>query len=225
MNNMSKLSLASAALLAVLSAPAIAQKAGSFSLEVGATKLSPQVKSGNLSPPAFPNTQTDVSDASGLTGAVNYMVSDNIAVNVPLGLGFKHDLLGAGAGGAGLGKLGEVKALPITVLGQYRFGEANASVRPYVGAGLTFAKFYKERGSAALTALTNPGGAGTTLSVESKLVPTIQFGAVFNVNEKWYVNAHYAKTFLKTTTKFSTGQTIDTKLDPGALSLAVGYKF
>ncbi len=213
-----------AAALVLATGCASAQKAGSMSLELGFTKLAPQVNSGDLSAPAFPSTKADVSSAAGLTGAANYMLSDNIALNVPLGLGFKHDISGASRA-AGFGKIAEVHVLPITVLGQYRFGDASAKLRPYLGAGLTYARFYKEKGSAALTALTNPGGTPTTLSVGSKLAPSVQVGLVFDINDKWFVNAHYVKTFLKIHTTFSTGQTQDMKLNPNAFSAAVGYKF
>ncbi len=216
--------LSLAAALLVAASCASAQKAGSMSLEVGITKLSPQVTSGDLSAPAFPGTKADVSSDTGLTGAANYMLTDNIAINVPLGLGFKHDISGASRA-AGFGKIAEVRALPVTVLGQYRFGEASAKFRPYLGAGLSYVKFYKEKGSAALTALTNPGGTPTTLSVGSKLAPVVQVGVLFDINDKWFVNAHYAKTFLKVHTTFSTGQTQDIKLNPNAFSAAVGYKF
>jgi outer membrane protein len=206
------------------SASVYAQKAGSFTLEFGITTLAPQVKSGDLSPPAFPNTKADVSDDTSFTGGVSYMLSDNIALNVPLGIGFKHDITGA-ARAQGFGKLATVKALPVTLFGQYRFGAANATVRPYVGAGLTYAYFYGEKGSAALTALTNPGGAPTTLSVKAQLVPSVQLGMIYNINEKWYLNGHYVKTFVTAKTKFSTGQTQNIKLNPDAFSVAVGYKF
>jgi outer membrane protein len=213
-----------AAALILAAGCASAQKAGTISLEVGLTQLSPQVTSGDLSAPAFPNTKADVSDATGLTGAANYMVTDNIAVNLPLGLGFKSDITGAGRAN-GFGKLAEVRVLPVTLLGQYRFGDAGAKFRPYLGAGLTYAKFYKAQGSAALTALINPGGTPATLSVGSKLAPSVQVGMVFNINDKWFVNAHYVKTFLKVNTTFSTGQTQEIKLNPNAFSAAVGYKF
>jgi outer membrane protein len=216
------ISIAAALLLAA--GCASAQKAGTVSLELGMTKLAPQVTSGDLSAPAFPSTKADVSSATGLTGAANYMVTDNIALNVPLGLGFKHDISGASRA-AGFGKIAEVRVLPMTVLGQYRFGDASATFRPYLGAGLTYAKFYKETGSAGLTALTNPGGTPTTLSVGSKIAPAFQVGAVFNINDKWFVNVHYVKTLLKVNTTFSTGQTQELKLNPNAFSAAVGYKF
>lgn len=207
-----------------LSASAFAQKAGTISVSVGVTMLAPEVSSGNLSAPSLPNTQVDVNSNTQLTGAVNYMLTDNINIHVPLGLGFKHKVTGAGAI-AGVGTIAETKALPITLLGQYRFLAAESKFRPYVGAGLTYAVFYKEKGTGVLTALTNPGGPATTVSFQSKIAPTIQLGGLFNFTEKWYVDASYTKTFLTTKGTLSTGQTIDVKLNPNGYTLQVGYKF
>jgi outer membrane protein len=212
------------AVLALAAAPAFAQKAGSWSASVGITHIAPDVNSGNLSAPSLPNTQIDVNSNTQITGAVNYAMSDNIVISVPIGFGFKHEVTGAGAI-AGVGVIGTTKALPITLLGQYRFMEANAAFRPYVGAGLSYVKFYKETGTAVLTAITNPGGPATTLKFESKFAPTIQLGIVYNINEKWYVDANYTKTFLKTVGTLSTGQTLSAKLDPNGYTFQVGYKF
>jgi outer membrane protein len=208
----------------VLSGAAYAQKAGSWSASVGVTQIAPDVTSGDLSAPAFVGTKADIKSNTQPTGAVNYMVTDNIAAHLPLGLGFKHDIVGAGAI-AGVGKIGETKALPITAIAQYRFGGADAMFRPYLGAGLTYAKFYKARGTAALTALTNPGGTATTLSIQSKFAPTVQLGAVINLSDKWFLDANYTKTFLKTRTTLSTGQILDATLNPDGFTFGVGYKF
>jgi outer membrane protein len=212
------------AALALSATAAIAQKAGSWSASVGITQIAPDVTSGNLSAPSLPGTQADVNSNTQITGAVNYAMTDNIVINLPLGLGFKHKVSGAGAI-AGVGVIGTTKALPITLLGQYRFGEANAQFRPFVGAGLSYVVFYKEKGTAVLTAITNPGGPATTLSFKDKLAPTIQLGAIYNINERWYVEGNYTKTFLKTVGTLSTGQTLATKLDPNGYTLQVGYKF
>ncbi len=212
------------AVLALSATTAFAQKAGSWSASAGFTQIAPDVSSGNLSAPSLPGTQVDINSNTQITGAVNYAMSDNIVINVPLGLGFKHKISGAGAI-AGAGVIGTTKALPITLLGQYRFGEANAKFRPFVGAGLSYIVFYKEKGTSVLTALTNPGGPATTLSFKDKLAPTIQIGVIYNVNERWYLEGNYAKTFLKTVGTLSTGQTISAKLDPNAYTFQVGYKF
>ena len=70
-----KLSLVALALLA--GSAAHAQSAGTWMARVGATGIYPQVSSGNLSPPAWPNTQTDVSSDWQLGGGVTYMITDN----------------------------------------------------------------------------------------------------------------------------------------------------
>lgn len=151
---------------------ALAQKAGTFSASIGFTTIAPSVNSGNLSAPSLPNTKVDVNSNSQITGAVNYMVTDNLAVHVPLGFGFgfgfKHEISGAGAI-AGVGKLVDAKALPITLIGQYRFLDINATFRPYVGAGVSYVKFYNEKGTGA--------------SFESRLAPTLQIGGTYNINE------------------------------------------
>lgn len=202
----------------------LAQSAGSISASIGVTQIAPSVSSGNLSAPSLPGSQVSITNSTRLTGAVNYMLTDAIALHLPLGLGFKHSISGAGAI-AGVGKLAETKALPITLIAQYRLMDANATFRPYVGAGASYVKFYDTVGTGVLTGLTNPGGPATGASFKSKLAPTIQLGAVINFNEKWYVDLAYSKTFIKTRGTLTTGQTLDVKLDPNAYSFQVGYKF
>jgi len=215
------------ALAAVLSCAgaAHAQSAGSWAARVGATQIDPQVDSGDLSAPSLSGTKADVKSATQLSGGVTYMVTDHVAIDVPLALPFKHDLEGAGAI-AGVGKIGEVKALPITVMAQYRFLDPAAALRPYLAAGPTYAKFFKARSTATLSGITGGTPANpTTLTVDSKLAATFGAGASYRLNPHCFVDASVSKTFLKTRTTLSTGQTLDIKLDPIAISLAVGYRF
>jgi outer membrane protein len=221
---MKNISLLAACALVACSGTAFAQKAGSWSASVGVTQIAPDVDSGNLSAPSLPGTKIDVNSNTQLTGAINYALTDNIVLNTPLGFGFKHKVTGDGAI-AGVGVIGTTKALPITVLGQYRFGAANATFRPFVGAGLSYVVFYKETGTAVLTAITNPGGPATTLRFKDKLAATFQLGAIYNINDRWYVEGNYTKTLLKTTGTLSTGQTLNAKLNPNGYTLQVGYKF
>ena len=222
MNNTFKLSLA---VLALAAGAAHAQTAGSWLVRGGATQISPDVTSGNLTAPSLPGTQADIKSNTQLSGGVTYMLRDNWSIDVPVALPFKHDIVGMGAI-AGVGKIGEVKALPITLLGQYRFMGAKDNFRPYLGAGLTYAKFYKARSTAALTALTGGTPANpTTINVQSKLAATVQVGGNFSLAPGWSLDATVLKTFLKTRTTLSTGQTLDAKLDPLSISLGVGYKF
>jgi outer membrane protein len=207
------------------SADALAQSAGTLMLRAGATQIKPNVDSGDLSAPSFVGTKIDVKSDTQFAGGVSYMLTDNISVDLPLSLPFKHDIVGAGAIG-GVGKIGEVRALPITLLGQYRFLDATSPFRPYVGAGATYAKFYKGKGTAVLSGLTGgtPGNP-TSLSVESKLAATVQLGASYAFAGHWFIEADLTHTFLKTRATLTTGQTIDVTLNPNSYSLAVGYSF
>ncbi len=217
--------MAGAALLAGAPLAVQAQTAGSWMVRGGVTQIAPSVTSGNLTSPSFANTQVDVRSATQLSGGLTYMLNDHWAVDVPLALPFKHDVVGAGAI-AGVGKIGEVKALPITVFAQYRFLEPQAKVRPYVGLGLTYAKFFKERGTAALNGLTGGTPASpTTLSAESKFGLTPQVGVSIALNDHWFVDLAYYKTFVKTRNTLSTGQHVDVKLNPNVYAIGIGYRF
>jgi outer membrane protein len=215
--------LIAAAFMAASTAPLFAQQAGTWSLSAGVTRITPSVDSGSLTG-SIPNARVDVSNDTRLTGALNYMATDHVNLHLPLGLGFRHDVIGAGVL-AGAGKVAETRALPVTLIAQYRFFEANARFRPYLGAGLSYVRFYKEQGSAVLTAMTNPGGPPTGVSFQSKLAPSFQVGGVYQLNEKWFVEGSYTKTLLKTRGTLSTGQTIDVGLDPNCFTLQLGYRF
>lgn len=221
--------LAVAALAMMAAGSVCAQTAGSWMVRAGAAKIAPDVTSGCLSAPDFGDgpagcTKSDVGASTQLAGGVTYMYTDNISVDVPLALPFKHDIIGAGSM-AGAGNLGTVQALPMTIFLQYRFLDATSKFRPYIGLGGTYAYFYNAEGSGRLTATTNPGGPPTQLSVDSKFILTPQIGATLALSDQWFLDVSYSKSKLSTTTHMSTGQSMDVDLDPASYSLSVGYKF
>ena len=202
-----------------------AQTAGTLMVRAGATTIKPNVDSGDLSAPSLPGTKAGINSASQVSSGITYMYTDNLAVDLPLALPFKHDIVGAGAI-EGAGKIADVKALPATVLAQWRFMSPKSAFRPFVGVGLTYAYFFGARGTPTLTALTggNPNKP-TTLSIGSKFAPTVQLGANLAIDRNWFVNGSYTYTPLTVTTTLSTGQTQESKINPGSISLSVGYQF
>jgi outer membrane protein len=221
--NVVKLLVAAGALAAA--AGAQAQSKGQFTVSLGANQLKPNVESGAISAPALPNSLGDVSKDTQPVALITYGLTDNISVETAVGTPYKHKLYGAGAI-AGTGQLGTVEALPAVALLQYRFFEPNSRVRPYVGFGITYAYFQKETGSFTMTALTNPGGGTpTTFSIDNKWTYSGQLGLQVNVTDKWFANASYIKTRLRTDVHFSTNQQQHMKLDPDSFILSVGYKF
>ncbi len=223
MNSAVKALLVSAAMAA--SAGASAQAMGEWTAKVGVGKITPHVTSGDVSAPALPGTKSDVGSASNLIFSFAYGLTDNWSAEIDLGLPFKHKLYGAGSV-AGLGELATVKSLPPTALIQYRFFEPKAQVRPYLGLGMTYAYFMDATGSGQLTAVTDIGSTTpVTFKIQNKVVPTLQIGTAVAITGNWFADVAVTKTFLKTKVTFSTGQTQDTKLDPLAVTLAIGYRF
>ena len=211
--------------LVAFAGSASAQSGGSIVVRGGVTQIAPDVTSSDLTAPSLAGTKADIKSNTQPTGGITWMWSDHIALDLPLSAGFKHDIVGDGAI-AGVGKIGEVRALPVTLLVQYRFFGPLADLRPYVGAGPTYAKFYKARSTAALTALTGGSPSNpTTLSMESKWGLTAQAGLVWRMAPQWSLDGFVAKTALKSRATLSTGQTLDAKVDPWSYSLGVGYRF
>lgn len=204
-----------------------AQKAGDWLIQGNITRIAPDVSSGTLSAPFPGDTQTDVGSDTRVTGQIAYMLTDRWSLALPLGTGFKHKLYGAGTGGAGVGQIGTVSAMPITVFGRYHFVSGSGAWRPYAMLGLTYARFHDAQGSAALDALNpaNPSGGHTGLSVDSRWALSPGLGVSWVLSDRWFVDAAYSKSLLKTTTTLSTGQKIDTKLDPDVWQFGLGYRF
>ena len=211
--------------LACASLAAQAQKAGTWFGGVGATRIAPNTSSGDLSPPAGPGTKVDIGPDTQPTLFIGRMLTDNWSVEVPIGFGFEHDINGDGFI-SGVGRIGTTKVLPISVFAQYRFLEPEARFRPYLLGGITYAYFYGERGSATLNALNpaNPPG-GTTLDIDSRFGWSLGLGVTATITERWFLDLHYSHTWLKTTTTLNSGQHIDTKLDPDAWTVGLGYRF
>ena len=93
--------------------------------------------------------------------------------------------------------------------------------------GLSYVNFKDAKGSAVLNGINpiNPSGGSTGLKMDSKLALSPGLGVFIRIDDRWFVDVSYAKTFLKTTTTLSTGQTIETTLNPGTTTLGVGYRF
>ena len=224
---MKKHSIASALVATVAlcgAGAAQAQVAGQVMVKLGWNKIIPKVKSDDLTAPALPGSKIDIKSASALFFTATYMITDDISVEALGGLPYKHDIVGAGAV-AGVGKIGSVHQVSPTLLLQYRFLAADGPFRPYVGAGPTFAKFYGSKGSAALTAVTNPGGPPTTIGGDTEWGATIELGGNYKIDKNWFIDAALLKTFISTKATLSTGQSTKAKLNPIAINASIGYTF
>jgi outer membrane protein len=136
----------------------LGQSAGSIVVYGGAVQISPQVDSGDLTAPSLAGTKIDVKKASPFVGGITYYWTDNISIDLPISLPFKHDVVGAGAI-EGVGKLGTVKSCrsrcwPSTASATPTAPSAPSSVRVSYGC------FFKPKSTAALSGIT--GGTPAT---------------------------------------------------------------
>lgn len=223
MKNTAKLLLVPAMLACGVAAQA--QSAGNWMIRGGATRITPNVSSGDLSAPSLAGSKASIGSSTRVAGGITYMLDNNIAIDLPVAVPFQHDISADGAV-LGAGKIADVKALPVTLLAQWRFMEPTSAFRPYIGAGLTYAAFYGARTTSTLTAITGGTPSNpTTMSIDSKWAATFAVGATVALSDNWFADATYTYTPLTTRATLSTGQTQDIQLNPNSLTFAIGYKF
>lgn len=214
-----------AAVLSTWAGLAQAQSAGTWMARIGATTIRPDVNSGDLSAASLAGTKIDINNTTQISGGITWMWTDNIAIDLPLAIPFKHEVRGAGAI-EGTGKLADVQALPVTLTAQYRFGLPSSTLRPYVGAGITYAVFMKPKSTAALSALTGGSPSNPTImTMENRFGPTGQLGLTAKFTERLSMDATVTKVLVKTRGHLSTGQQIDVELNPLAYTLGLVYTF
>jgi len=129
----------------------------------------------NVDPKSNNHPVVTADDAPSFTISGSYFFTDHIAVEVLGAYPFTHDVLLKADGS----KAAEITQLPPTVSVQYHFAP-DASIRPYVGAGLNYTFFYDEKTTGALT--------GTKLSLDNSFGIAAEVGVDIALNDDWAVN-------------------------------------
>ena len=207
--------------LALVGGQAMAQTKSVWSVKAGYNHFFPQAKSGDIT--GVPGGTVDVGDGGGALVSAAYMFSDNVSAELGFGIPPKLDIEGRGTI-AQAGKIADAKVVsPILVL-QYRFRRPDAVFRPYVGVGATYTWYNSVTTTPILSTLTNPGGV-TTATIDNAWGAVAQIGATYKLNKHWFVDGSVGPTRIKTTARLSTGQSVNVKIDPVLVNLAVGYRF
>lgn len=207
--------------LALVGGQAMAQTKGVWSAKAGYNHFFPQAKSGDIT--GVPGGKVDVGDGGGAFVSAAYMFSDHVSAELGFGIPPRLDIEGRGTI-AQAGKIADAKVVaPILIL-QYRFLRPDAVFRPYVGLGATYTWYTSVTTTPILSMLTNPGGV-TTATIDNAWGAVAQIGATYKLNKHWFVDGSIGPTRIKTTARLSTGQSVDVKLNPVLVNLAVGYRF
>ena len=201
----------SAAIASLLLAPAAFAQDGSdtasgkrFSVVGGGAILQPD------SDP-LPGSRTDVDGGVAPTLSATFHVNDNIGVELwGAADTFNHRVRGDA------GKIGTIESQPIAISGQYHFGAADNTFRPFVGLGYHQTNISNEdiSGGGDHVSLTTPKGAIGTVGVD------------MNINPRWFARAD-ARYLDGDADARVAGQTVahDVRFNPWTVGVGLGARF
>ena len=178
---------AAAAALGLSLSPVVqALEQGDWFGRIGVTHVAPNDSSGTVVTPGgpVPGTGLTVDSDTNLGFTVGYMVTAHIGVELLAALPFEHDIgpNTALAGVTGSPAIGSTKHLPPTLSAQYYF-RPKSSVRPYVGVGVNYTRFFDEEVRGGLAS----AGYGS-LELDDSWGMAGQVGIDVDVAQNWFVN-------------------------------------
>ncbi len=199
--------------------PVVSADAGDWLIRFRALYVDPNDNSGEVS--GIPGS--GVSVGSDLTPELDftYFITDKLAVEAILGSS-KHDIKAEGSIKP-LGKIAEVRTLPPTVTLQYHF-QPDAKVRPYVGLGLNYTKFFNEEATDSLQSALGP----TNIDLSSSWGLAGQLGIDIAFQQDWFFNFDVKYIFMDTTATLTSGSVVrklDVNIDPLFVGFGIGRHF
>lgn len=222
-------------LLAASAAPALAN----WSVNMGAITVSPQDSSKPLNTveavaglPAN-STEVTVNTNTQLGITIDYQLDKHWTLELIAATPFSHDVTVQGSAIDGL-VLGKTKHLPPTLLAQYHFEVGDSRFDPFVGVGLNYTNFFKEKVSGELVStLQALNVADTEDKVELKLKDSwglaMQAGMNIKLADHWSAHLMLSKMDIDTTGRVLVNnnsiQSVDVSIDPYVWMMAARYSF
>jgi outer membrane protein len=188
--------------------PAHAVQKGDWLIRGGLGRVSPTGESGTV---PVVGGKVEAGNSTNLAVNFTYMLSDDMGVELLGALPFSHDITHNS-----LGKVGETKELPPTLILLYNFSP-KSGVRPYAGIGLNYTTFFSEKTTGAL--------AGTSLKLDDSFGLAVEVGVDVDLNKDWFFNASLWRMNIDTVANSSALGKFDVAIDPWALFVGVGKRF
>lgn len=225
---------------------ASAQKAGDNYVYGGMafSKTNSSLGAVSDSQPAFSPQTTGTSAtienfSTAIVSAV-HMYTDNFGVELTLGIPpkLKADITAPGVSAplvsTSMNSAITQTALFPSVVGMYLFKNPGETFRPYVGFGVNYTTYSSISPNTSFNTVAVFAGNGVSLT--SSWNPVYKFGAIYNIDERWSINAGIAYVPLSTNvtlqanskiTPYNLTNTATAKLtiNPTDLTIKVGYKF
>lgn len=157
---------------------------------------------------------------------ISYYITKNIAAELILATGSKHDVSIKGDANSTVGNqlLGSVDALPPTLTVQWHFNP-DQTIDPYVGAGINYTNFLDKKLNIRQGAL-----AGSKIKVDNDSWGyALQAGVDVNLKDGWLLNADVKYVAIDTTVELKTSgvwKKIDSlDINPWVFGIGIGKKF
>lgn len=214
---MKKIALALCAGAALASSAAMAAQ-GDILARFRVINVNPDVKTtGLLASPLSAGVQDDTIPELDFT----YMITNNVGAELILGTSRHSVTANRTALGGGNGSIGKVSVLPPTLTLQYHFNPEGA-IRPYVGAGLNYTRFYRAGGLS-----TEVGGVSIK---KNSFGPALQVGMDVPVAKNVFLNVDLKKIWIDTKATGNSGAINGVSLgkleiNPLVFGVGVGMKF
>lgn len=152
------------------------------------------------------------------TLGVTYHVNDNIGIEA---WGAVDKASHRVTGNANQSKLGNVDSQPYALSGQYQFGSADQTIRPFVGLG-----YYEQNFDAEKAASTGPL-AGQRIAVDTGKGAMATIGVDANINERWFAraDARYMHETNDPKVRVNGVEAADANFAPVTVGVGVGVRF
>lgn len=176
-----------------------------------------------------PNEDSRLDKYRGITGAklevgdqvipeldISYYVTKNVALELVLALGTRHDVSVKGAGALNQ-NLGSVNLLPPTLTAQWHF-RPDQTFDPYVGVGVNYTRFMDNS--------LHHDVLGDIRVERNSWGPALQAGFDFNLGNGWLANADVKYLWIDTDVKLKNGPKIDSlDINPWVIGFGFGKRF
>ena len=215
----------------VLSSGAALADEGNNSLRIGAYFVHYDANATDISGPYVPaGVNLKVDDVTTVYFAYIRRLSANYALEFAGGIPPKTNTVAQGP--AKLGSvpyngqtIGTSKWFSPTVLLLYRFRDESAALRPYLGAGFNYTKFFDNRSTAAGDAA---NGGATHIDLSDSFGWAWTAGIGYRFNDTWGINLSYSQSQVDsdmTATTAGVKRHTSIQFNPTAVVLSLGYSF
>jgi outer membrane protein len=223
--------------LAAAFAPMLAQaEAGDWVVRARAANINPNEDSDlgktvnrNVAPVMSNGAELKVDSNTILEFDISYYFTKNIAAELILATGSKHEVSVSGESGAVVPNqlLGSVDVLPPTLTVEWHFNP-DQMIDPYVGAGINYSAFLDKKLDVRQGPLT-----GSDIKVENDSWGyALQAGVDINLKDGWLINADVKYISLDTDVKLRNPlagnawtKIDDLEINPWVFGLGIGKKF